>query len=141
MCAPGTGEARFVQREKTKQVGETRRAPASDSPGTQRRSSAAGAATKHPSRSLLPSVSGLRRGWLFGRTDPNVDLVEYAESISKKLELNMAFELVRDVAEQRHIAPAVTIAIRADVSVDKVTFVVSGGVVAIDEAIRRVVAT
>jgi len=92
-------------------------------------------------KSLLPSASGLRRGWLFGRADPNIDLVQYAEAMSKKFELNMAFDLVRDVVKQRHVPPMVTVAIRADGSVEKVTFVVSSGVPAIDEAIRKVVMT
>ena len=39
------------------------------------------------------------------------------------------------------VLPVVTIAIRADGSVEKVTFVVSSGVPAIDEAIRQVVAS
>lgn len=98
------------------------------------------AALKNPSRSLLPTVSGLRRGWLFGRTDPNADLVLYAEAMSKKFELNMAFDMVREVVKQRHVPPMVTVAIRADGSVEKVTFVVSSGVPAIDDAIRNVVA-
>jgi flagellar biosynthesis GTPase FlhF len=99
------------------------------------------AALKNPSRSLLPTVSGLRRGWLFGRADPNADLVQYAEAMSKKFELNMAFDMIRDVVKQRHVSPMVTVAIRADGSVEKITFVVSSGVVAIDEAIRKVVAS
>jgi hypothetical protein len=97
------------------------------------------AALKNPSRSLLPTVSGLRRGWLFGRADPNTDLVLYAEAMSKKFELNMAFDMLREVVKQRHVPPMVTIAVRADGSVEKVTFVVSSGVQAIDDAIRKVV--
>lgn len=97
------------------------------------------AALKNPSRSLLPTVSGLRRGWLFGRADPNADLVQYAEAMSKKFELNMAFDMVREVVKQRHVSPMVTVAIRADGSVEKVTIVVSSGVPAIDDAIRKVV--
>ncbi|WP_154668116.1 energy transducer TonB family protein [Pseudoduganella violaceinigra] len=99
------------------------------------------AALKNPSRSLLPTVSGLRRGWLFGRADPNADLVQYAEAMSKKFELNMAFDMLRELVKQRHVPPMVTVAIRADGSVEKVTFVVSSGVPAIDEAIRKVIAT
>jgi len=99
------------------------------------------AAAKNPSKSLLPSASGLRRGWLFGRADPNIDLVQYAEAMSKKFELNMAFDVVREVVKQRHVPPMVTVAIRADGSVEKVTFVVSSGVPAIDDAIRKVIAT
>jgi len=96
-------------------------------------------AAKNPSRSFLPTTSGLRRGWLFGRADPNADLVRYAENMSKKFELNMAFDTLREVVKQRHVSPMVTVAVRADGSVEKVTFVVSSGVSAIDEAIRKVV--
>ena len=98
-------------------------------------------AQNHPSRSLLPTASGLRRGWLYGRADPNPDLVLYAEAMAKKIELNMTFDMVREVVKQPHTQPTVTVAVRADGSVEKVTFVVSSGVPAIDEAIRRVVAS
>lgn len=98
-------------------------------------------ASNRPSRSLLPGVSSLRRGWLFGRSDPNADLVLYAEAMSRKIELNMTFDMVREVVKQPHAQPIVTVAIRADGSVEKVTFEVSSGVAAIDEAIRKVVAS
>ncbi|HEX8477538.1 MAG TPA: TonB C-terminal domain-containing protein [Telluria sp.] len=99
------------------------------------------AAAGSPSRSLLPGVSSLRRGWLFGRADANAQLVQYAETMGQKIELNMTFDTVRDVIKQPHVAPIVTIAIRADGSVEKVTFEVSSGVPAIDAAIRRVIAS
>jgi membrane protein involved in colicin uptake len=99
------------------------------------------AALNRPSRTLLPTVSSLRRGWLFGRADPNTDLVLYAEAMSRKIEMNMTFDMVREAVKQPHAQPIVTVAIRADGSVEKVTFVVSSGVAAIDEAIRKVVAS
>jgi hypothetical protein len=99
------------------------------------------AALNRPSRTLLPAVSSLRRGWLLGRADPNTDLVLYAEAMSRKIELNMTFDMVREAVKQPHAPPVVTVAIRADGSVEKVTFVVSSGVAAIDEAIRKVVAS
>jgi outer membrane biosynthesis protein TonB len=99
------------------------------------------AAAKNPSRSLLPSASSLRRGWLYGRADPNADLVLYAEAISRKIETNMTFDTVRDVVKQAHVRPLVSVAVRADGTIEKVTFVVSSGVPAIDEAIRKVVAS
>ena len=99
------------------------------------------AASNQASRSLLPGVSTLRRGWLFGRVDPNADLVLYAEAMSRKIELNMTLDMVREAAKQPHTKPIVTVAIRADGSVEKVTFVVSSGVAAIDESIRKVVAS
>ncbi|MBC7684884.1 MAG: histone H1-like repetitive region-containing protein [Bdellovibrionales bacterium] len=94
-----------------------------------------------PSRSLLQGISSLRRGWLLGRADPNGDLVRYAEAMSQKIELNMTFDMVREAVKQPHARPIVTIAVRADGSVEKVTFVVSSDVPAIDEAIRKVVAS
>ncbi len=83
--------------------------------------------------------SGARRRTLFGRTDPNVDLVTYAEAWRRKIELNMTFDLVREAAKQRHANPLVTVAVRSDGSVESVTFTVSSGVPQIDEAIRRIV--
>jgi hypothetical protein len=88
-----------------------------------------------------PATGSLRRGWLFGRADPNTDLVLYAQAMSRKIEMNLAFDTVREVVKQPHTQPIVTVAIRADGSVEKVTFVVSSGVPAIDEAIRQVVAS
>ena len=99
------------------------------------------AASNRPSRSLLPTVSSLRRGWLFGRADPNSDLVLYAETMSRKIEMNMTFDMVREAVKQPYVQPTVSVAIRADGSVEKVTFVVSSGVAAIDESIRKVVAS
>jgi hypothetical protein len=99
------------------------------------------AASNGPSRSLLPGISSLRRGWLLGRADPNADLVQYAEAMSRKIEMNMTFDMVREAVKQPHAQPLVTVAIRADGSVEKVTFVVSSGVPAIDDAIRKVVAS
>ena len=88
---------------------------------------------------LLPSSSTLRRGRLFGRTDPNAELILYAEAWSRKIHLNMGFEMVRKHAQQPHTDPLVTVAIRRDGSVESVTFVSSSGVAAIDDAIRRIV--
>ncbi len=99
------------------------------------------AAPTPSSRSLLPTVSGLRRGWLFGRADANADLVLYAEAMGRKIQMNMTFDMVREAVKQPHARPIVTVAIRADGSVEKVTFVVSSGVAALDEAIRKVVAS
>ena len=85
------------------------------------------------------SWSSARRGRLFGRTDPNTELILYAEAWSRKIELNMTFDMVREAAKQRHTNPLVTVALRSDGSVESVTFVVSSGVAEIDEAIRRIV--
>ena len=88
---------------------------------------------------LLPSSSSARRYRLFGRTDRNAELILYAEAWSRKIELNMTFDMVREAAKQPHTDPLVTVAIRSDGSVESVTFVLSSGVAAIDEAIRRIV--
>lgn len=86
-----------------------------------------------------PLWSGLRRYRLFGRSDPNATLLRYAEAWTRKIEMNMTFDMVREAAKQPHANPLVTVAIRGDGSVESVTFVLSSGVAAIDEAIRNVV--
>jgi TonB family protein len=85
------------------------------------------------------SSGSARRARLFGRADPNAELVRYAEAWARKIELNMTFDLVREAVRQPHRNPMVTVAVRSDGSVESVTFVVSSGVAEIDEAIRRVV--
>ena len=102
------------------------------------RREAATAATR-PSPALLLSSSSGRRYWLFGRTDPNAELILYAEAWARKIHLNMTFDMVREAVKQPHTDPVVTVAIRSDGSVESVTFVRSSGVAALDEAIRRVV--
>jgi outer membrane biosynthesis protein TonB len=99
----------------------------------------AAALALNPSSKLAPSSSSARRVRLFGRTDPNAELILYAEAWARKIELNMTFDMVREAAKQRHANPLVTVAIRSDGSVEAVTFVVSSGVADIDEAIRRIV--
>jgi TonB family protein len=88
---------------------------------------------------LSPAWSGGRRARLFGHTDTNAELILYAEAWSRKIHLNMTFDMVREAAKQRHADPLVTVAIRSDGSVESITFVRSSGVPALDEAIRRVV--
>jgi TonB family protein len=102
-----------------------------------RRDAAAAAARQSPSLPL--SLSNARRGRLLGRTDPNAELVRYAEAWARKIELNMTIDMVREAAKQPHRNPMVTVAIRSDGSVESVTFVVSSGVAEIDEAVRRIV--
>ena len=74
-----------------------------------------------------------------GRTDPNSELVLYAEAWARKIQFNMTLDMVREAAKRPHTDPLVTVAIRRDGSVESVTFVVSSGVTEIDEAIRRIV--
>lgn len=99
----------------------------------------AAALAARPSSTLLPAWSSARRGRLFGRADPNAELILYAEAWSRKIELNMTFDMVREAAKRPHTTPLVTVALRSDGSVESVTFVLSSGVAAIDEAIRRIV--
>jgi hypothetical protein len=104
------------------------------------REAAARAAQRDRDPALLPpSASTARRGRLFGRIDPNGELVKYAEAWALKIQLNLTFGLVRELAAQPHQPPLVTVALRRDGSVESVTFVLSSGVPALDDAIRRVV--
>lgn len=97
-------------------------------------------AAVRPSSSLPPPAwAPARRYRLFGRTDPNEDIIRYAEAWERKIELNMTFDMIREALKQPHTDPMVTVAIRSDGSVEKVTFVQSSGVPALDEAIRRII--
>jgi len=98
-------------------------------------------AVNRQANSPLPTASNLRRRWLFGRADPDGDLVLYADAMSRKIEMNMTIDMVRELVKQSHTQPMVTVAVRADGSVEKVTFEVSSGVPALDEAIRKVIAS
>jgi hypothetical protein len=102
------------------------------------RRTAAAAAAGTPTKPL-PSSSSVRRGRLFGRSDPNVELIRYAEAWARKIELNMTIDMVREALKRPYTNPLVTVAIRSDGSVESVTFVMSSGVAEIDEAIRRIV--
>ena len=102
------------------------------------RRDAARAATDRSS-STPPPWSSARRYRLFGRSDPNAELIEYAEGWARKIQLNMTFDMVREAAKQPHTDPLVWVAIRSDGSVESVHFDLSSGVAALDEAIRRVV--
>jgi len=88
---------------------------------------------------LSPTVSSMRRGRLFGRADPNADLLQYAEDWSRRIHLNRGIELVREAAKQPHSDPLVTVSIRSDGSVESITFVRSSGSPVLDEAIRNVI--
>jgi TonB family protein len=89
--------------------------------------------------SLPYSLSTARRYRLLGRSDPNAEVIRYAEAWTRKIELNMTIDAVREVIRQRHADPLVTVAMRSDGSVESVTFVQSSGVPAIDEAVRRII--
>ena len=63
----------------------------------------------------------------------------YAEAWSRKIELNMTMDMVREAAKQPHTDPVVIVAVRSNGSVESVTLVKSSGVPALDEAVQRVV--
>jgi len=96
-------------------------------------------AVDRQANSPLPMASNLRRRWLFGRADPDRALVLYADAMSQKIELNVPIDTVREVLKQPRTQPMVTVAVRADGSVEKVTFEVSSGVPALDDAIRKII--
>jgi hypothetical protein len=102
------------------------------------RREAASTAARSPTRLPL-SLSTARRVRLWGRADPNVELVQYAEAWARKIQLNTAVDTVREVAKRPHTEPMVTVAIRSDGAVESVTFVLSSGVAAVDEAIRQII--
>jgi outer membrane biosynthesis protein TonB len=97
------------------------------------------AAPGRPPSTLPLSLSTARRARLFGRTDPNAELVRYAEAWAQKIQFNTPVETVRDVAAKLRINPMVTVAIRSNGAVESVTFLVSSGSAEVDEAIRRIV--
>ena len=96
-------------------------------------------AASNAARQLPLSLSTARRARLWGRGDPNVELVQYAEGWARKIQFNTPVATVREVAKQPHRHPMVTVAIRSDGSVESVTFVISSGVAQVDDAIRRIV--
>ena len=98
------------------------------------------AAKAAPQPNTLPlSLSTARRVRLWGRSDPNVELVQYAEAWARKIQFNTAVDTVRELAKRPHTQPLVTVAVRSDGSVESVTFVVTSGVAEVDETIRRII--
>ena len=107
-----------------------------DEEAAQREAAAAAAR----SESTLPlSLSTARRARLWGRADPNAELILYAEAWERKIQLNTPIEIVRELAKRPQNNPMVTVAIRSNGSVESVTFVRSSGMADVDEAIRRIV--
>ena len=102
------------------------------------RREAASNAARSPSRLPL-SLSTARRGRLWGRADPNIELVQYAEAWARKIQLNTSVDTIREMAKRPHTEPMVTVAIRSDGAVESVTFVLSSGVAEVDEAIRQII--
>lgn len=85
------------------------------------------------------SLSTARRIRLWGRSDPNIQLVDYAEAWARRIQLNAPVEIVRDLAKLPHSNPLVTVAIRSDGTIETVTIEVSSGSAAVDAAVRKIV--
>jgi hypothetical protein len=101
---------------------------------------AAHARSPSASGSLLPlSIGSARRGRLWGRADPNAALVEYAESVARKIQFNTPAETIRDIGQRQHNPPMITIALRSDGSVESVVIVNTSGAPEVDAAIRRLI--
>lgn len=96
-------------------------------------------AARQAASNLPSSWSSARRGRLFGRTDANAEMVLYAEAWARKIQLNPTMDAIRDLLRQPHTDPLVTVAIRADGTVESISFTRSSGVPAIDDAVRRIV--
>ncbi len=136
-------EAARIQEEKEE---DARRAARRQAMGRQlneeaarRQANEAAEAAARSSPTLPLSLSTARRGRLWGRSDANVELVQYAEAWARKIQFNTPVDTVREVVKRPHTNPMVTVAIRSDGSVESVTFAVSSGVAEVDEAIRRIV--
>ena len=135
--AAAAQEAAHVKEEKEEDLGREARRQAM---GRQLNEEAAKREAAARSSSTLPlSLSTARRARLWGRTDPNDELAQYAEAWARRIQFNTPGDTVRDVAKRPHTNPMVTVAIRSDGSVESVTFAVSSGVAEVDEAIRRIV--
>ncbi|MDP3539744.1 MAG: histone H1-like repetitive region-containing protein [Azonexus sp.] len=128
-----------ARQEAARKEDDARRDAARRAMGKQLDEEAARREAVQAARDRSPSSSGLRRVRLFGRSDPNAEVILYAEAWSRKIYFSMAFDIVREPAKQPHTDPTVTVAIRSDGSVESVTFVRSSGVAAIDDAIRRII--
>ncbi len=90
-----------------------------------------------PTRAPLPDDPCRQKtdGWY--KPDTQVEL--YAAVWRHGVSWNGDFELLQDAKEGPHQNPIVSIAIRSDGYVDKVTFIKSSGQAGIDGAIRRVI--
>ncbi len=86
-----------------------------------------------------PYASSLRRARIWGRSDPNIELMRYAQDWTRRIQMNTPPETVREIATRAHRSPLVTVAVRSDGSVESVTFLISSGVAEVDDAVRRII--
>jgi TonB family protein len=87
----------------------------------------------------LPAPQTLRRRTLIGRNDRDPVVVMYAEGWRQRIETNAGLELLRGVAAGSYENPIVTVALRADGTVEGVTINRSSGSAQVDDAVRRIV--
>jgi hypothetical protein len=138
--AAAAKEAARIQEEKEEDARREARRQAMGRILNEEAAQRAAAETAARSPPTLPlSYSTARRARLWGRSDPNVELVQYAEAWALKIQFNTSVNTIREAVKRSHTDPMVTVAIRSDGSVESVTFVRSSGVAEIDEAIRRIV--
>lgn len=89
--------------------------------------------------SLPYSLSTDRRARPLGRSDPNAELVLYAEGWARRIPLNTAPEAAREAAGMARTPAVVTVALQHDGCVESVVFVFSSGSTEVDTVIRYVV--
>jgi hypothetical protein len=81
----------------------------------------------------------VRRHTLIGRYDADIVAMMYAEKWRQRIELNAAFDLLKQAKTGPYENPVVTVALRRDGSVEGVTINKTSGVPDIDAAVQRIV--
>jgi TonB family protein len=79
-----------------------------------------------------------RRRTLIGRVDQDLRLRMVAEGWRQKVEQNAPFDVLQAAKSGPYENPVVTVALRRDGSLESVVINRSSGVVAIDNAVRRI---
>jgi len=97
------------------------------------------AASPQPVQRSAAPPERVRRRTIIGRTDTDIVAMMYAEKWRQKVELNAAFDLLRQAKTGPYENPVVTVALRSDGSVEAVTINRSSGVAEIDRAVRAIV--
>jgi len=87
----------------------------------------------------LPTPPGQRRKSLFARFDRDSAAMAYSEGWRQKIETSAPPDLLKSAKAGAVESSLVTVALRFDGSVESVTINRSGGVLEVDEAIRRTI--
>lgn len=82
---------------------------------------------------------GSRRKTLIGRHEQDMDVVIFAEIWRRNVGMRAPFEVLEKAKTGPYENPVVTVALRSDGSVERVTITRSSGVADIDNAIRQIV--